>query len=77
MEQQVRGTVKLHAAVTPNRGSGTFVAYLHDEGPLGLGKPAGNAPCTFHGPTPGRPCLVGPELSPPPTTFRPVAVSPW
>ncbi|MCX4863331.1 prolyl oligopeptidase family serine peptidase [Streptomyces sp. NBC_00257] len=60
--RHVRGTVKVHTTVTPNKESGTFVAYLYDEGPLGLGKLVSNAPYTFHGRTPGRPFPVDLEL---------------
>ncbi|MER5808133.1 CocE/NonD family hydrolase [Streptomyces sp. NPDC002033] len=52
-ERRVRGTVRLHTTVTPTKGDGTFVAYLYDVGPLGLGKLVSNAPYTFHGKTPG------------------------
>ncbi|MFG2616072.1 CocE/NonD family hydrolase [Streptomyces sp. NPDC048507] len=53
-ERRVRGTVRLHTTVTPTKGDGTFVAYLYDVGPLGLGKLVSNAPYTFHGKTPGQ-----------------------
>ncbi|MFD9571167.1 CocE/NonD family hydrolase [Streptomyces sp. NPDC059982] len=52
-ERRVRGTVRLHTTVTPTKGDGTFVAYLYDVGPLGLGKLVSNAPYTFHGKAPG------------------------
>ncbi|MCX4528858.1 MULTISPECIES: CocE/NonD family hydrolase [unclassified Streptomyces] len=52
--RRVRGTVRLHTTVTPTKGDGTFVAYLYDVGPLGLGKLVSNAPYTFHGKTPGQ-----------------------
>lgn len=61
-ERHVRGTVKLHTTVSSDKESGTFVAYLYDEGPLGLGKLVSNAPYTFHGQTPGRPFAVDLEL---------------
>lgn len=54
--------MKLHTTVSPNKESGTFVAYFHDEGPLGLGTLVSNAPYTFHGRTPGRPFPVDLEL---------------
>ncbi|MFF0749281.1 alpha/beta fold hydrolase [Streptomyces sp. NPDC004267] len=60
--QRVRGTVRLHTTVTPTAGDGTFVAYLYDVGPLGLGKLVSNAPYTFHERTPGRPFAVDLEL---------------
>ncbi|WP_326606448.1 alpha/beta fold hydrolase [Streptomyces sp. NBC_01800] len=60
--QHIRGTAKLHTTVTSNKESGTLVAYLYDEGPLGLGKLVSNAPYTFHGQTPGRPFGVDLEL---------------
>ncbi|MFJ9823991.1 alpha/beta fold hydrolase [Streptomyces sp. NPDC101160] len=60
--QRVRGTVRLHTTVTPTAESGTFVAYLYDVGPLGLGKLVSNAPYTFHDRTPGRPFAVDLEL---------------
>ncbi|ATZ23584.1 x-prolyl-dipeptidyl aminopeptidase [Streptomyces lavendulae subsp. lavendulae] len=53
-ERRIRGTVRLHTTVTPTKGDGTFVAYLYDVGPLGLGKLVSNAPYTFHGRTPGQ-----------------------
>lgn len=53
-ERRVRGTVRLHTTVTPTKGDGTFVAYLYDVGPLGIGKLVSNAPYTFHGKTPGQ-----------------------
>lgn len=71
------GTAKPHTTVTANKESGTFVAYLHDEGPLGLGKLVSNAPYTFHGQTSGRPFPADLELFSTPTMFRPVTVSPW
>ncbi|MET7855780.1 CocE/NonD family hydrolase [Streptomyces sp. NPDC005318] len=60
--QHIRGTAALHTTVTANKESGTLVAYLYDEGPLGLGKLISNAPYTFHGRTPGRPFAVDLEL---------------
>ncbi|MEU7067929.1 CocE/NonD family hydrolase [Streptomyces sp. NPDC046161] len=53
-DRRVRGTVALHTTVTPTAGDGTFVAYLYDVGPLGIGKLVTNAPYTFHGKTPGQ-----------------------
>ncbi|MFI6728541.1 CocE/NonD family hydrolase [Streptomyces atratus] len=61
-EQHIRGTARLHTTVTSNKESGTFVAYLYDEGPLGLGKLVSNAPYTFHGQTPNQPFPVDLEL---------------
>lgn len=61
-ERRVRGAVKLHTTVTPTKGDGTFVAYLYDVGPLGIGKLVSNAPYTFHGKTPGQPFGVDLEL---------------
>ncbi|UQA37197.1 CocE/NonD family hydrolase [Streptomyces sp. HNA39] len=61
-EQRVRGTAELHTTVTSTKSSGTFVAYLYDVGPLGIGKLVSNAPYTFHGQTPGRPFAVDLEL---------------
>ncbi|MFE5885218.1 alpha/beta fold hydrolase [Streptomyces hydrogenans] len=58
----VRGTPLLHTTVTPTKSSGTFVAYLYDVGPLGVGKLVSNAPYTFHDRTPGRPFAVDLEL---------------
>ncbi|GAA3389180.1 alpha/beta fold hydrolase [Streptomyces roseoviridis] len=60
--QRVRGTARLHTTVTPTASSGTFVAYLYDVGPLGLGKLISNAPYTFHGKVPGKPFAVDLEL---------------
>ncbi|MFJ6719069.1 CocE/NonD family hydrolase [Streptomyces sp. NPDC091259] len=53
-DRRVRGTVRLHTTVTPTAGDGTFVAYLYDVGPLGIGKLVTNAPYSFHGKTPGK-----------------------
>ncbi|MFI8962313.1 alpha/beta fold hydrolase [Streptomyces sp. NPDC053493] len=60
--QRVRGTARLHTTLTPTAESGTFVAYLYDVGPLGLGKLVTNAPYTFHGKTPGKPFAVDLDL---------------
>ncbi|GAA4894358.1 alpha/beta fold hydrolase [Streptomyces coeruleoprunus] len=60
--RHIRGTAKLHTTVTSTRTSGTFVAYLYDVGPLGIGKLVSNAPYTFHGRTPGEPFAVDLEL---------------
>lgn len=60
--QRVRGTVKLHTTVTGTKESGTFIAYLYDVGPLGIGKLVSNAPYTFHGRTPGEPFGVDLDL---------------
>ena len=60
--QRVRGTVRLHTTVTPTAESGTFVAYLYDVGPLGVGKLVTNAPYTFHGKQPGQPFAVDLDL---------------
>ncbi|MFE0700309.1 CocE/NonD family hydrolase [Streptomyces sp. NPDC058872] len=60
--QRVRGTVKLHTTVSSTKGSGTFVAYLYDVGPLGLGKLVSNAPYTFHDRAPGQSFGVDLEL---------------
>ncbi|MBB4984460.1 alpha/beta fold hydrolase [Streptomyces nymphaeiformis] len=60
--QRVRGTVKVHTTVSSTDESGTFVAYLYDVGPLGVGKLVSNAPYTFHGRTPGQPFGVDLEL---------------
>ncbi|MFF3675509.1 CocE/NonD family hydrolase [Streptomyces sp. NPDC002120] len=60
--RHVRGTVALHTTVTPTKADGTFVAYLYDVGPLGIGKLVSNAPYTFHGRTPGRAFGVDLEL---------------
>ncbi|MET8096295.1 alpha/beta fold hydrolase [Streptomyces sp. NPDC005236] len=60
--QRVRGTVKLHTTVTGTKESGTFIAYLYDVGPLGIGKLVSNAPYTFHGQTPGEPFGVDLDL---------------
>ncbi|WP_326587122.1 CocE/NonD family hydrolase [Streptomyces sp. NBC_01294] len=60
--RRIRGTVELHTTVTPTKGDGTFVAYLYDVGPLGIGKLVSNAPYTFHGKTPGQPFGVDLEL---------------
>ncbi|MEU4061782.1 CocE/NonD family hydrolase [Streptomyces wedmorensis] len=60
--QKVRGTAKVHTTVTPTKESGTFVAYLYDVGPLGIGKLVSNAPYTFHDRTPGQPFAVDLEL---------------
>ncbi|MCY0946231.1 CocE/NonD family hydrolase [Streptomyces antarcticus] len=61
-ERRVRGDVRLHTTVTPTKGDGTFVAYLYDVGPLGIGKLVSNAPYTFHGKTPGQAFGVDLEL---------------
>ncbi|MFD3540558.1 CocE/NonD family hydrolase [Streptomyces sp. NPDC058662] len=58
----IRGTVKLHTTVTPTKSDGTFVAYLYDVGPLGIGKLVSNAPYTFHGRAPGQAFGVDLEL---------------
>ncbi len=60
--QRVRGTARLHTTVTPTEESGTFVAYLYDVGPLGIGRLISNAPYSFHGRTPGKPFGVDLEL---------------
>ncbi|MFF5971098.1 alpha/beta fold hydrolase [Streptomyces sp. NPDC012769] len=60
--QRVRGTARLHTTVTPTASSGTFVAYLYDVGPLGMGKLISNAPYTFHDKAPGKPFPVDLEL---------------
>lgn len=61
-ERRVRGTVRLHTTVTPTKGDGTFVAYLYNVGPLGIGKLVSNAPYTFHGKAPGQPFGVDLDL---------------
>ncbi|MFJ3924579.1 CocE/NonD family hydrolase [Streptomyces sp. NPDC090022] len=61
-DRRVRGTARLHTTVTPTKSDGTFVAYLYDVGPLGIGRLVSNAPYTFHGKTPGRPFAVDLEL---------------
>lgn len=61
-ERRVRGTVKLHTTVTPTKSDGTFVAYLYDVGPLGIGKLISNAPYTFHGRPAGQSFGVDLEL---------------
>ncbi|MFD7256960.1 alpha/beta fold hydrolase [Streptomyces sp. NPDC059874] len=61
-ERRIRGTVKVHTTVTPTKADGTFVAYLYDVGPLGIGKLVSNAPYTFHGKTPNRAFGVDLEL---------------
>ncbi|MGW5847264.1 CocE/NonD family hydrolase [Streptomyces sp. NPDC055254] len=61
-EREIRGTVKLHTTVTPTKSDGTFVAYLYDVGPLGIGKLVSNAPYTFHGRAPGQAFGVDLEL---------------
>ncbi len=58
----VRGTPEVHTTVTPTKSSGTFVAYLYDVGPLGVGKLVTHAPYTFHDREPGRPFAVDLEL---------------
>lgn len=60
--RRVRGTVKLHTTVTPSKSDGTFVAYLYDVGPLGIGKLISNAPYTFHGKPAGQAFGVDLEL---------------
>ncbi|MFC8985086.1 CocE/NonD family hydrolase [Streptomyces sp. NPDC057115] len=60
--RQVRGTPRLHTTLTPTAGSGTFIAYLYDVGPLGVGRLVSSAPYTFHGRTPGRAFGVDLEL---------------
>ncbi|MER6027619.1 CocE/NonD family hydrolase [Streptomyces sp. NPDC001851] len=60
--QRVRGTAKLHTTLTPTAESGTFIAYLYDVGPLGIGKLVTNAPYTWHGRTPGEPFGVDLDL---------------
>ncbi|MFD7977111.1 alpha/beta fold hydrolase [Streptomyces sp. NPDC059071] len=60
--QRVRGTTRLHTTVTPTAGSGTFVAYLYDVGPLGIGKLVTHAPYTFHDKKPGQPFAVDLDL---------------
>lgn len=61
-ERRVRGTVKLHTTVTPTKSDGTFVTYLYDVGPLGIGKLISNAPYTFHGKPAGQSFGVDLEL---------------
>lgn len=61
-DRRVRGTVKLHTTVTPTAPDGTFVAYLYDVGPLGIGKLVSNAPYTFHGKPRGQAFGVDLEL---------------
>ncbi|MET7677380.1 alpha/beta fold hydrolase [Streptomyces seoulensis] len=60
--QRVRGTARLHTTLTPTAESGTFVAYLYDVGPLGIGKLVTHAPLTWHGRTPGQPFGVDLDL---------------
>ncbi|MFK4108342.1 CocE/NonD family hydrolase [Streptomyces sp. NPDC002176] len=60
--QRVRGTARLHTTLTPTAESGTFVAYLYDVGPLGIGKLVTHAPLTWHGRTPGEPFTVDLDL---------------
>jgi predicted acyl esterase len=60
--QKVRGTTTLHTTLTPTAESGTFIAYLYDVGPLGLGKLVTHAPYTWHGRTPGEPFGVDLDL---------------
>ncbi|MFB7466077.1 CocE/NonD family hydrolase [Streptomyces sp. NPDC056224] len=60
--RRIRGTVEVHTTVTPTKGDGTFVAYLYDVGPLGIGKLVSHAPHTFHGRTPGQAFGVDLEL---------------
>ncbi|WMX44267.1 alpha/beta fold hydrolase [Streptomyces roseicoloratus] len=60
--QRVRGTARLHTTVTPTAESGTFVAYLYDVGPLGIGKLVTHAPYTFHDRKPGQPFAVDLDL---------------
>ncbi|MEV7199453.1 alpha/beta fold hydrolase [Streptomyces griseoluteus] len=60
--QRVRGTARLHTTLTPTAESGTFVAYLYDVGPLGIGKLVTHAPLTWHGRTPGEPFGVDLDL---------------
>ncbi|MGW6705957.1 CocE/NonD family hydrolase [Streptomyces sp. NPDC054956] len=60
--RRVRGTVELHTTVTPTKSDGTFVAYLYDVGPLGIGKLVSNAPYTFHGKPAGQAFAVDLEL---------------
>ncbi|MBT2481141.1 CocE/NonD family hydrolase [Streptomyces sp. ISL-94] len=61
-DRRVRGTARLHTTVTPTKADGTFVAYLYDVGPLGIGKLVSNAPYTFHDRTPGQAFGVDLEL---------------
>ncbi|MFC9297617.1 CocE/NonD family hydrolase [Streptomyces sp. NPDC057011] len=61
-DRRIRGTARLHTTVTPTKADGTFVAYLYDVGPLGIGKLVSNAPYTFHGRTPGQAFGVDLEL---------------
>ncbi|MYR28354.1 MULTISPECIES: alpha/beta fold hydrolase [unclassified Streptomyces] len=61
-ERHVRGTTRLHTTVTPTKADGTFVAYLYDVGPLGVGKLVTHAPYTFHDRTPGQPFGVDLDL---------------
>lgn len=61
-DRRIRGAVTLHTTVTPTKGDGTFVAYLYDVGPLGIGKLVSNAPYTFHGKAPGQSFGVDLEL---------------
>ncbi|MFJ3641547.1 alpha/beta fold hydrolase [Streptomyces sp. NPDC090108] len=60
--QRVRGTVTLHTTLTPTAESGTFIAYVYDVGPLGVGKLVTHAPYTWHGRAPGEPFGVDLDL---------------
>ncbi|MGW2033265.1 CocE/NonD family hydrolase [Streptomyces sp. NPDC001811] len=60
--QRVRGTATVHTTLTPTAESGTFIAYLYDVGPLGIGKLVTHAPWTWHGRTPGEPFAVDVDL---------------
>lgn len=75
----MRGTPEVHTTVTPTKSSGTFVAYLYDVGPLGVGKLVTHAPYTFHDREPGLPFAVDLSCTPRPTTYRPVtgSLSSW
>ncbi|MES4889496.1 alpha/beta fold hydrolase [Streptomyces sp. NPDC096012] len=60
--QRVRGTAALHTTLTPDKESGTLIAYLYDVGPLGFGRLVTHAPLTWHGKTPGEPFGVDLDL---------------
>ncbi|WP_042383006.1 CocE/NonD family hydrolase [Streptacidiphilus melanogenes] len=52
--QRIRGEVRLSLRLRSNRGTGSFVAYLYDVDPLGVGRLVTQAPYTFLDRTPGQ-----------------------
>ncbi|MCQ4084649.1 CocE/NonD family hydrolase [Streptomyces sp. RB6PN25] len=60
--QRIRGTVHLHTTLTTTADKASFIAYLYDVNPLGVGKLIAHAPQTYIDRTPGRPFGVDLDL---------------